>query len=395
MSASKATTFNPGGFDMERIEDGVMHQELKDSLLCGICLELLRDPMECDNCRKLFCKVCIQRWGKNCPFQCPGILRVRPSSHVIHEFLKIIRVNCHQCEELVNFTTIEEHEEWCKKLKCANKQCQTILEYRSRKEFKVKDKSIQVCDNVCYEMYLLQQAFKKQDPEHILKYIDEYLTEEEEKESALELKKREEESQRTKSRDQIDLMRKMDDLNIQRDIVGVVISQFTWDRTTLPKEVKMSDDLRTLSLVEDDYIFRTVYADIELTEGIYYWELIGDSKCEHELKVGVSGQKQVNQKAAFSDYEYGWAYFGVGQLRHNSNSIGPRYGKPFKKYGILGVFLNMNKGTLAFALDGQYFGVAFEDEGLKQGPLYPAVSLLHSAGCILATGKAPPQYFFE
>jgi E3 ubiquitin-protein ligase NRDP1 len=55
----------------------------------------------------------------------------------------------------------------------------------------------------------------------------------------------------------------------------------------------------------------------------------------------------------------------------------------------------MNKGTLSFAIDGQYFGVAFEDERLKQGPLYPAVSLLHNAGCILATGRAPPAYFFE
>lgn len=72
MSASKASTYNPGGFDLDRIEDGNMHQELKDSLLCGICLELLQDPMECDNCRKLFCKKCISRWGKNCPFQCPG-----------------------------------------------------------------------------------------------------------------------------------------------------------------------------------------------------------------------------------------------------------------------------------------------------------------------------------
>jgi len=25
----------------------------------------------------------------------------------------------------------------------------------------------------------------------------------------------------------------------------------------------------------------------------------------------------------------------------------------------------MNKGTLSFAIDGQYFGVAFEDERLK------------------------------
>ena len=36
--ASKTTTFNPGGFDLERIEDGIMHQELRDSMTCGICL---------------------------------------------------------------------------------------------------------------------------------------------------------------------------------------------------------------------------------------------------------------------------------------------------------------------------------------------------------------------
>jgi hypothetical protein len=85
----------------------------------------------------------------------------------------------------------------------------------------------------------------------------------------------------------------------------------------------------------------------------------------------------------------------VGQLRHNSNSNGQKFGKVFKRQGVLGVFLNMNKGTLAFALDGQYFGVAFDDEKLKEGPLYPAVSLLHNAGCVLVSGKLPPPYFFE
>jgi hypothetical protein len=41
--ASKATTYNPGGFDLERIEDGIMHTELRDSLTCGICLG--KDPI--------------------------------------------------------------------------------------------------------------------------------------------------------------------------------------------------------------------------------------------------------------------------------------------------------------------------------------------------------------
>lgn len=78
-----ATAYNPGGYDLDRIQKGVMHQELRDSLTCGICLEILRDPMECDNCRKHFCKWCIEKWKKNCPFQCPGQLRVRPSSHIL------------------------------------------------------------------------------------------------------------------------------------------------------------------------------------------------------------------------------------------------------------------------------------------------------------------------
>lgn len=52
----------------------------------------------------------------------------------------------------------------------------------------------------------------------------------------------------------------------------------------------------------------------------------------------------------------------------------------------------MNKGTLAFAIDGVYYGVAFEDEQLKlgNGPIWPAVSLLHKAGCTLVSGKQPP-----
>jgi hypothetical protein len=94
--------------------------------------------------------------------------------------------------------------------------------------------------------------------------------------------------------------------------VGVVITHFKWDTSTMPKEVKISCDNRTLYLKEDDYVFRTVYADMELTEGIYYWEIIGDFRCEHELKIGISALKEMNQKAAFSDYEYGWAFFGVG-----------------------------------------------------------------------------------
>lgn len=50
----------------------------------------------------------------------------------------------------------------------------------------------------------------------------------------------------------------------------------------------------------------------------------------------------------------------------------------------------MNKGTLAFGLNGEYWGVAFTNPLLKKGPIYPAISLLHCAGCKLYSGKPVP-----
>lgn len=44
-------------------------------------------------------------------------------------------------------------------------------------------------------------------------------------------------------------------------------------------------------------------------------------------------------------------YLGLGQLRNGSNAAGSNYGKRFKKSGVLGICLDMTKGTLSFALD--------------------------------------------
>lgn len=213
----------------------------------------------------------------------------------------------------------------------------------------------------------------------------------------------------------------------QRDIVGVVISHFKWDTERIESQIannrkmkqgiQISPDRRSIYIQEDEYIFRNFFGDIGFNQGIHYWEIVADARTENELKIGVSSindltkspvyqqmlsesqsQNQINSndiQISFSDIETGWAFFGIGQLRHNSNSAGEKYGKSFKRLGVLGVFLNMNKGTLSFAIDGQYQGIAFEDEALKNGPLYPAVSLLHNAGCILVSGKAPPPYFYE
>jgi len=41
----------------------------------------------------------------------------------------------------------------------------------------------------------------------------------------------------------------------------------------------------------------------------------------------------------------------------------------------------MNTGVLAFALNGEFMGIAFQNPLLTKGPFYAAVALLHCAGC--------------
>ena len=130
-------------------------------------------------------------------------------------------------------------------------------------------------------------------------------------------------------------------------------------------------------------------------EGVHYFEIIADKRTESELKIGVTKNPNFNYDTSFSDYPFGWAFYGVGQLRHENNANGETYGKKFKKSGTLGVFLDMNKGILSFALDREYFGIAYKSEELKHGPIYAAISLLHVGGCTLQTGIPAQPYFFS
>ncbi len=68
---------------------------------------------------------------------------------------------------------------------------------------------------------------------------------------------------------------------------------------------------------------------------------------------------------SFSDFKYGYAFFGQGSLRNASSKSGIKYGKPFKNEGVIGVFLDMNNGTLSFSKDEEYYGVAFKSDELK------------------------------
>ena len=171
------------------------------------------------------------------------------------------------------------------------------------------------------------------------------------------------------------------------------IHEFSWDPDNSSKEIAFSSDCRHAFLFETNYLFRTMISNRPFMDGQHYWEIIADARTEHELKIGVTTQQKFSVSNAFCDYDFGFGFYGFGQLRHGSNAEGRKYGKPFKKKGILGVYLDMEQGTLSFALDGEFFGLAFKDEALRRGPIWAAISLLHTGGCTLISGLQKPAYF--
>lgn len=94
------------------------------------------------------------------------------------------------------------------------------------------------------------------------------------------------------------------------------------------------------------------------------------------MKIGVC-RPDVNLEGAFSDTVKGWGIYN-GEVRHNSNSTGPKYGTQLKTGDILGVALDMVEGTLGYYRNGEYWGNAFKDEELKKGEFVAAVSPIYA-----------------
>jgi len=93
--------------------------------------------------------------------------------------------------------------------------------------------------------------------------------------------------------------------------------------------------------------------------GVHYFEVDCPSTNEHPAKIGVTLNKDFDMEShSFSDFKFGYGFFQKGQLRHNSNAMGKKFGKDNKSK--VGVIVNLSRGSISFMQDGNYLGVAFE-----------------------------------
>ncbi|EGR29925.1 spry domain protein [Ichthyophthirius multifiliis] len=365
-----------GGYDTQ------LFTYIDEQFECLICSNIVRDPKECNGCGSLYCKCCIDDWlqkKKECPKRCDMSLHqiIPVQSKALLRIYNNLDMKCpnNDCEKQIKLSDYAQHEIICNSKQCLNFQ---VCKNKENQQFGNK----QICSLECDLQYQLLQQFNKQEQ---LKIISQFL------------KNQIQKPQNDINQQAFQQIPQKSQIQQQSNIIpqGLVQlnDQLQWNPNCSGTGIKLYNNNTHCWLQESSYMFRTILADQAFYQGAHYWEIHADDRTENELKIGVSIKKDFNYNSAFCDFEYGFAFYGLGQLRHGSNASGPSFGQRFKKEGYLGIFLNMNKGQLSFALNGNFLGIAFTNEVLKKGPIYPAVSLLHQAGCKIKSGLPLPNYF--
>ena len=69
----------------------------------------------------------------------------------------------------------------------------------------------------------------------------------------------------------------------------------------------------------------------------------------------------IKLEGAFSDTVNGWGIYN-GELRHNSNSTGQKYGAQLKSGDTIGIAVDMIDGTIKYYRNNEDWGIAYKDE---------------------------------
>ena len=391
------------GWDMNRLVDpeaGKLYQ-------CPFCLCLPRDPKMCTTCEHVFCTSGLEAYQKSnvvCVFRCINPIYVKPPM-LIRRTISEMKIKCELCNKVFNVEQIDQHDELCQKPKCESHDC-IVLQKDIKKAYTAK--KAKLCSLLCKYTYMMTKLYestakadKGSEPKEssitgfsaeARKLLQELI-----KDPEIQVVKPSDSTPRLAPYESSVVHKTVVKFEEKPAVPAVMrpISELKWCQDLCGQNITLSDSNMSCYLQESEYCFRSVVANNPFTSGIHYWEIYADGRTENEIKIGVACKTNFNLNTAFCDYDYGWGYYGLAQLRHGNNSTGPKYGKPFKNSGYVGVYLNMTKGQLSFALNGEFLGVAFEDEELKKGPLYAAVSLLHKAGCKLVVDAQAPSFFTQ
>ena len=139
------------GIDKKFISNYDEYKILLDEMICPICLKVLLDPIECNQCQAIICENCyfiLKSADKNCFNEgCKGTYI--KSNKFVREILSNLDIKCCGCgEDKINYNKYLEHIKVCedylsnpilKKLAIINQKSEEIEKLKKEKEQLVKE----------------------------------------------------------------------------------------------------------------------------------------------------------------------------------------------------------------------------------------------------------------
>lgn len=108
--------FEGCGINEDIIENYNDYADILSSLTCVICLDVVKDPVECPKCESLYCAGCwkmIKISGKKCVLNC-GEENMVKANKFIYNKLNKLRIKCPNCNKGgISYSTYVLHEELC------------------------------------------------------------------------------------------------------------------------------------------------------------------------------------------------------------------------------------------------------------------------------------------
>jgi hypothetical protein len=130
------------GVKQELIENYVKFENLLNSFICCICLEIVKNPMECENCESLYCEECwdmMKISGKKCVLHCTA--PVKKASKFVRDALSNLRITCETCgKKDIEYNMYVLHFEVCGIFNGKDsRNKEDLLKYIKEKEMKIDE----------------------------------------------------------------------------------------------------------------------------------------------------------------------------------------------------------------------------------------------------------------
>ena len=91
---------------------------------CPFCLDLVYQPVQCKNCKRIYCKECYEHWKQNNQMKCLGgkdghSFSFQEAEQWIINYLNTLKIICiyKNCEEAIQYTQFYNHLLHCNHIK--------------------------------------------------------------------------------------------------------------------------------------------------------------------------------------------------------------------------------------------------------------------------------------